>query len=236
MQASFGVAQPFAQRGQAALQAAWFAAGALLSFLVPFVFTSAVDLRSDAYYAIYFASVAGFLAAYVRLTNFEVRRFATQHWRLSLLLGAAMAAVLVVLVLRREDSTPRPDGAYFAFTLVWRGVLYGAADALLLSAFPAAVAWVILERDLRGLGRKAAFAGLALGLTLVITAVYHLGYEQFREDGVGSPELGNTLISVPVLATANPLGSIIAHASMHVTADAHAYETGVFLPPQTDAD
>jgi hypothetical protein len=48
--------------------------------------------------------------------------------------------------------------------------------------------------------------------------------------------MGNTIISVPSLLTANPVGSIIAHASMHVAADVHAYETDVFLPPQTDAE
>jgi hypothetical protein len=72
-------------------------------------------------------------------------------------------------------------------------------------------------------------------LVLVITGAYHLGYEQFREDGIGPPEIGNTIISVPMLATGNPLGSIAAHASMHVTADIHAYETDVFLPPETEA-
>jgi len=38
-----------------------------------------------------------------------------------------------------------------------------------------------------------------------------------------------------MLATANPVGSIAAHISMHVTAVTHSYETNVFLPPQTDS-
>jgi hypothetical protein len=42
-------------------------------------------------------------------------------------------------------------------------------------------------------------------------------------------------MSVPLLGTGNPLGAMLAHASMHVTADIHAYETDVFLPPQTEA-
>lgn len=57
-----------------------------------------------------------------------------------------------------------------------------------------------------------------------------------REDGVGQPLTGNAIISVPMLVTANPVGSVVAHASMHVAAEAHSHETEVFLPPQTDAD
>ena len=31
-------------------------------------------------------------------------------------------------------------------------------------------------------------------------------YPQYREDGVANPEVGNTPISIPMLATANPVG------------------------------
>jgi len=39
-----------------------------------------------------------------------------------------------------------------------------------------------------------------------------------------------------LLLTTNPVGSVLAHASMHVAAVAHAYETPIFLPPQVSAD
>ena len=63
-----------------------------------------------------------------------------------------------------------------------------------------------------------------------------MGYQQFREDGIAGPETGNIIISVPMLATVNPVGSVLAHASMHVAAEAHAHETHVFLPPQAETD
>ncbi len=77
-------------------------------------------------------------------------------------------------------------------------------------------------------------------LTLIITTTYHWGYSQIRDSGLErkgllGPEIGNTVISIPTLATANPLGSFIAHASMHVTAVGHSYETDLFLPPQASA-
>ena len=106
-------------------------------------------------------------------------------------------------------------------------------DALLLSAFPGFVAYSILRGRVAGLTGKLRYTALALPLVLLITATYHLGYPQYREDGVGKPEIGNTIISVPMFATANPIGALIAHATMHTTAVAHSYETDVFLPPKT---
>jgi len=69
----------------------------------------------------------------------------------------------------------------------------------------------------------------------VVTAVYHVGHDEFRGRAVVSPVAGNAVISVPVLVTANPLGSIVAHAAMHLAAVAHAYEGSERLPPQVVA-
>jgi hypothetical protein len=44
---------------------------------------------------------------------------------------------------------------------------------------------------------------------------------------------GNVLISIPTLATANPVGSVVAHVSQHITAVTHAYESRIFNPPVT---
>jgi len=42
-------------------------------------------------------------------------------------------------------------------------------------------------------------------------------------------------MSIPALATANPVGSIIAHSGMHVSAVIHEYETDSRLPPKASA-
>jgi hypothetical protein len=213
---------------------AWFVFGAAVAFLVPFVGTSLLDLHHDLYYLVYFAASAALLVVYVRTENVDVRRVVTRAWPWSLGLGIVIAVAQVWNVLG-EDATDRPSGAYFVFELLWRGVTYGVVDALLLSAFPGLIVYSILRGRVGGFAGKARFAVLVLPLVLLITATYHLGYAQYREDGVGQPELGNTLISVPMLATANPIGSVVAHATMHTTAVAHAYETPTFLPPETEA-
>jgi hypothetical protein len=175
------------------------------------------------------------LLAYVRAEHVDVRRIVTHAWPWSLGLGIVVALAQVWNVLG-EPATNRPTGPYFAFELLWRGVTYGVADALLLSAFPGLIAYGLLRGKIGGFGGKIRFTALALPLVLMITATYHLGYPQYREDGVGKPETGNTIISVPMLATANPIGAVVAHASMHTTAVAHSYETPQFLPPQTESD
>ena len=40
------------------------------------------------------------------------------------------------MVLRTEDATARPGGLELIGAVIWRGIVYGVADGLLLSAFP----------------------------------------------------------------------------------------------------
>ena len=214
-------------------QLGWFAFGNAVAFLIPYVGVSVLDAQHDVFYLAYFAITLTLLAAYVRSEHVDVRAMFTRGWIWSLGLGALTAAALWRNVIANSSATPRPHGGYFVFELLWRGVGYGVIDALLLTAFPCAVAYGILRGHLAGVVGRIRFIALALPLIWVLTATYHLGYPQIRQDGLGRPETGNTIISMPALLTANPAGSILAHVTMHVTAVNHAYETRDYLPPQT---
>jgi hypothetical protein len=178
--------------------------------------------------------VLSLLGVYARSTRLDVRSAVTRHWKLACLLGLVFGVALVRNVFT-EASTPHPDGAYFIFELAWRGVAYGAVDALLLTVLPCLVVYRSLRGRLDTWARRLTYFGAALALVMTITAVYHLGYEQYRADGVSAPETGNAIISMPMLLSTNPIGSVLDHAAMHTAAVAHEYETEVRLPPPTAA-
>lgn len=213
--------------------AAWFIFGNLVAFATPYLGVSVLDVQHDVFYALYFATVLALLGAYAHVEDVDLRAMFTRNWIWSIAIGAVTAVAIARNVLVNSDATPRPHGGYFVFELLWRGVGYGAIDALLLTAFPCAVAYALLHGHISGLLGHLRFIALALPLIMVLTATYHLGYPQIRQDGIGRPETGNTLISVPTLLTANPIGSIGTHVTMHVTAVTHAYQTRDYLPPQT---
>lgn len=213
--------------------AVWFVFGSALAFAVPYLGVSVLGLQHDVYYLVYFVATLALLTSYVRVEQVDVVEVFRRHWRWSVGIGVVLAGVLVFNVVHGSDATARPHGAYFVFELVWRGAGYGIIDALLLTAFPGIVAYRILHGHIDGITGRLRYIALALPLIIIITATYHWGYPQIRQDGLTRPETGNTLISIPMLATANPAGSVIAHASMHITAVTHAYETRDYVPPVT---
>lgn len=216
-------------------QLGWFALICGVAFLVPFLGVSELGLQHDLFYLVYFAVTIALISSYVVLEQVDVARLFRARRRWSLTIGVALAAFLIFNVFETEDATARPRGVYFAFELLWRGVGYGVIDTLLLTVVPSLVAWTLLHGRVDGLNGRLRFTALALPLVLIVTATYHLGYPQYREDGLTRPETGNVLISLPALATANPLGSFVAHVSQHVTAVTHCYESRIFIPPVTGA-
>src|SRR6476646_2098357 len=188
-------------------QGAWFAFGSAVAFAIPYVGVSQLHLQHDVYYGAYFAGTLAVLAAYVRAEQIDVRTLFTRHWRSSLILGIPVAAFVVWNVFRTDDATSRPHGAYFVFELLWRGVGYGTIDALLLTVFPCVMAYTMLHGRMTTVRRRARYIAIAVPMILVIAATYNLGFPPYRQDGVAKPEVGNTLIATPMLATANPVGS-----------------------------
>jgi hypothetical protein len=210
----------------------WLAAGLLLFFLVPFTLTDLLSINRDLYYGIYITTVFAFVAAWVGYANEAPRAVLFRHWRAGLTLGALFVGAMVVIVLN-EPSTGHPHGTGFAAAIAWRGILYGLADGLILSAFPilavfAAFAGKCILDRWRG---KVAVGALALAMSIIFTATYHLGYSDFRGEKVRKPIAGDVIWSVPTLATLSPFGAPIAHAGLHIAAVIHSYDTDTFLPP-----
>lgn len=214
-------------------QVAWFIGVSVIAFLVPLVFSSWLGLHHDVYYLVYFSTVLAVLRVYVRASRINLTQAMTRRWPLSLGWGIASAAFVIWSVLGRIESTPHPSGGYFVFEIGWRGVAYGVVDALLLSAFPGLVARELMQRNLVGARRRIGYAVLTLALVMIITATYHAGYKDLQNvTGISQPEIGNTIISLPMIASANPAGSLLAHVSMHLAAVTHSYESQDRLPPQ----
>lgn len=222
---------------QVPVQARWLIGGLVLAFAVPFVFGDLIDVPRDAYYAIYIAVVCCFVTAWARTTQPPLRAFLVRGWRYAVPL-AALASALLALIVLREPGTSHPRGWSLAAAIVWRGVAYGATDGVLLSVFPIlAVFGLFASKPLRQRSKRAltGIATLALAVSMLFSAAYHIGYPDFRSSKVGKPVVGDVIWSAPTLLTLSPLGAPIAHIALHVSAVVHDYRGDLFLPPHRTA-
>ena len=214
----------------------WYLVAAVLFLAVPFVGTDRLGLQPDLFYLGYFTVALAFFAAFVASYASELRELWTVHWWQSAAVGAVVGAALAVGI-SRQEGTAHAEGWRYGFEIAWRGVVYGAVDALTLFVLPAAVAYLLMHGDRSGARRRTAFAGLTLVLSMLVTATYHLGYTEFRDGTIRNPEIGAVIANVPTALTGNPVGAVVAHTTMHVSAVVHQRDGGAqhMLPPRVDA-
>jgi hypothetical protein len=211
----------------------WVVFGALVGFGASFIFADLLALPLDLYYLIYFVAVIGFFTVYVKRTDLNLKAWFSRRAVWGILLGLIFGALLVQNVLSRP-ATEQFTGAYLAWLIVWRGLVYGAIDGLLLTVFPWVVTWRAFNAEEKPFAKKLAVGLFAWLLILVMTTAYHAGYGDFRSKKMIQPDIGNTIISIPTLVSGNPIGSPLTHAIMHITAVIHSPKTELFLPPHRE--
>ena len=211
----------------------WIPAAATVGFVPPFLVSDLLALPRDLYYLIYFGVVLGFFGVYVRVTDLDLRAWLTRRLGRGIVLGALGGLVLMQGVLARPE-TAYLDGWTLGWALLWRGVIYGTVDGLLLLAFPWLVAWRAFGAEERTWGARIGASCVAIASIFLITTTYHLGYSDFRSRMIVQPNIGSAIGSVPTLVTANPVASPLSHVFLHVTAVIHSPETNLFLPPHRE--
>ena len=210
----------------------WLAGGLALAFAIPFVLTDLASIDRDLYYLAYFAGVFGFVGAWLRYGVAAPRDLLTHHWRSGIVVGLAFVAVMGWIV-QREPATahPRRPRVRRRDRLAGRGLrIRGRRDPLRVPD-PRRLLRLRGDACARATARQARRRRPRARSLAPFTAVYHLGYSDFRGEKLRKPLAGDAIWSVPTLATLSPLASPITHAGLHVNAVVHSYDTDTFLPP-----
>lgn len=211
-------------------QIGWLAAAAVLGFAIPAVFSGLLGLERDVYLLVYVPVIGGVTTAYVRSAAPREWTRLHERWLRGAVVGL-LAGTLLVLSVLRQPAGARGEGAVFVFDLAWSGLAYGLVDTLLLTVVPVAAVFGAVGGGSRSHGKVAAIGAVALAASLAVTALYHLGYEEFRGAALVGPLIGNAVVTLAYLLARSPVAPVVAHVAMHVAAVVHGLEAAVQLPP-----
>ena len=207
----------------------WLSAIAAASFLVAWVLTSLLGVRRTPYIAALALLTGGLTFGYLAWSDTSLGSFATDHWGWGLA-GAAVAGAILARLSRHQPGGPRPHGSRLAATLAWEGVVYGAAEGLLLSVLPVLVTWQAFAAHgwTSGTGRALVAGTAAMGASLAVIVIHHLGYRGFHSRAALPPVMvGCGLLSLAYLLTASPLAAVGGHILLHTALTLRGTE----LPP-----
>ena len=210
----------------------WVLAGAVLGFGIAAVFAGLLHLSRHLYLIPYVVLVIAFLYGYARWSKLALGQCILYRWGWGVV-GGVLVGIFAVQSVVRQPLSSTPEGVELVIDLLWLGVVYGTVDGLLLSVLPVFAVWNALTRQ----GWTVHWPGrigtglLALLASMLVIAVYHLGYPEFRGHQVMFPVFGVSMMSLAYIATGNPISALISHIAMHITAVLYGLQTAMQLPP-----
>jgi hypothetical protein len=207
----------------------WLAAIAVASFLVAWVLTSLLGVRRTPYVLVLALLTGGLTWGYLAWSDTGLASFITNRWGWGLV-GAVVSGAILATLSRHQPSGPRPAGWRLAATLGWEAVVYGTAEGLLLSVLPVLVVWQAFAAHgwTSGTGKPLVAGTAAMGASLAVIVIHHLGYRGFRNRAALAPVLvGCGLLSLAYLLTASPLAAVGGHILLHTALNLRGTE----MPP-----
>ena len=206
----------------------WLAGIATSGFLVSWILSDVRPTKRVLYIPV-LALVSGALTAGYLLWSDAGTAFWTNRWGYGIV-GAVLAGGLLNALLNRRIPHVTPH-AITARTLGWDGLVYGAAEGLLLSVLPVVVTWQMLSSNGWSSGWRSIAAGaLALVASVAVIVIHHLGYPDFRGAKMSQAVLGCGILSIAYLLTASVIAPIVAHAVLHMV----IVRKGMELPPHEE--
>ena len=193
---------------------------AVVAFLVTWVLTDVLKVPRTPYVAMLFVVTLGLGAGYCAWSGASPNELLTSGIGWALVAGLIAAAVAIPLV-RRLPTHPHATGSDLVGLMLWEGLVYGIAEAVLLSTLPVLAVWqtcdVLGWTD--GGWARIGSGVLAIAGSLLVILVHHLGYREFRTRAMRQPLFGALAVcglqAVAFLATGNPLAPITAHVVLH---------------------
>jgi hypothetical protein len=212
-----------------------FAIISVVAFAVTWIVTDLGHVSRTPYVGILTFTTLALAAGYLGWSGTSVADLVTAGWGWGIL-GGVVAAGLVVPLVRRLPSGPRPEGAGLVGRFFWEGIVYGTAEGLLLATLPVLALWQAAD----ALGwtddawPKAAAGALAVAGALFVIAVHHLGYREFRPRTSRKMLLGAMagcgIQALAFLVTGNVLAPVVAHVVLHWQLTLRGNE----MPPASD--
>lgn len=204
---------------------------AALGFASSALFSSLLRLERAPFVFAHALAVGTFAAIYFRVALVDPVAACGRGPLKGVLAGVAVGLVLLFGVIG-QPSGARPHGIVMVAALGWYGGVYGVADAMLLTVIP--VMAVRANAGASGTAWRGVWRGIAaMAGSLLVTALYHLGFEEYRGMTLIQPLIGNAIVTAGYLMTRNPMTPLLAHVIMHAAAVVHGMEVTAQLPPHT---
>ena len=205
----------------------WLVALPAVAFAVAWLSGTRLRMRRGSYVALLFAVTGAIAAGYLAWLDVDVTDVVVRRWGWGVFAGVLIAGLLIGPARRQPVDHPLAGRARVA-AIGWEGVVYGAAEGVLLSALPPFMTWQMIHAaGWGGVGGAVGRWTLPVVAGAGVIVIHHLGYWSCRNRILVPITVALSLLSLGFLVTGSWLAPVIAHVGLHAVLIVH----GSQMPP-----
>ena len=217
------------RRGPVATDFHWVGIAGGVGLAISVVFSSLLRLPRGPFVLVHAVATFALAALFLHRSRAHLARPGRRGPAAAVAVGLLLGGILVMGVVSGPGGAS-PTATRLLAALGWYGVVYGIVDALLLTIIPV-LAVGVRSAPAGTVGQRLRWGGVALGASLLVTALYHAGFAEYRGAALVQPLIGNTVVTAGYLLTGHPATPLLAHVLMHGAAVIHGMEATTQLPP-----
>lgn len=200
---------------------------AAASFATSAVGASLLHLSPNLFVAAWAAVTSGIMAGWVLSEGWNPLVQLRRRWVAGLIVGV-IAGVPLALAFTAGAAPAERAGVV---SLLWLGLVRGAADAVMLSIVPVLAFYGARPGDDLSHSSRIRMAGVALLASLIIASAYHLGFAELRNPSLVQPLVTALILTMAYLLSGSPLAPIVGHVIVNVAALLHGVASAGPLSP-----
>jgi hypothetical protein len=173
----------------------------------------------DLYYLIFLFSTAGFLLYYKKSSSLKARASLNSGWALGLILATFFGLGFISYSLVDSPEVLGTFGNIDLLLVFWRGLIFGLASGIMISAFPFIVTWRALAGAKPGNLRRVGVIIIAIFFIALSSFSYGMGLTGLNDrDHLKNSIATSIIASIPTLISGNPVAAPIAGAFKEISA------------------
>lgn len=186
---------------------------------MPLLLVNLLEMPIDLYYLIFLFSTAGFLLYYKKSSSLKARASLNSGWALGLILATFFGLGFISYSLVESPEVPGILQNINFMVVLWRGIIFGIASGIMISAFPFIVTWRALAGANPGNLRRVGVIVISVFFIALSSFSYGMGLTGLNDrDHVKNRIATSIIASIPTLISGNPVAAPIAGAFKEISA------------------
>ena len=188
-------------------------------FCLPLLLVNLLKIPVDLYYLIFLLSTASFLFYYKKSSSLKTRASLRSGWALGFILAIFFGLGFISYSLVDSPEVLGTFGNIDLPVIFWRGLIFGLASGIMISAFPFIVTWRALAGANPGNLRRAGVIVIAIFFIALSSFAYDIGLTGLNDrDHVKNRITTSIIAGIPTLISGNPVAAPIAGAFKEISA------------------